>query len=62
MKKFYSKPQIHTYIVRVESLLNADSPGYQSGLEMESKKADSFEDDQFETSLSHNTLWDDSKE
>lgn len=63
MKKIYCKPQTQTYIVRIESLLDADSPGFQSGDEMEAKKTDTFEeDDQFDAPLSHNTLWDDGEE
>lgn len=62
MKKIYCKPQTQTYIVHVESLLNADSPGFQSGDEMEAKKMDMVVDDEFDSPLSHNTLWDDSEE
>ena len=62
MKKIYYKPQTHNYIVRVESLLNADSPGFQSGDDMEAKKVEKFEDDKYDPLPSHNTLWDDTEE
>lgn len=62
MKRIYSIPQTQIYIVRVESLLNADSPGFQSGDEMEAKKSDFVEEDKFDSQLTHNTLWDDNEE
>ena len=62
MKKIYCKPQIQTYVVSIESLLNTDSPGYASHDDIEAKESDFVEADMSETPLSYNSLWGDEEE